>query len=135
MLLLVLLVTFALLAVCLQTCKAHLITLLSSLEEQQMLELILNCNHSLCGWLQNIVVVILSTCTFFYTFRFGFPLLLRVKDAGRQLLERDEAVLCAEVALAASLLMRLEIGKRYDREERYFEEPALKLKPFQGYPG
>lgn len=81
MLLLVLLVTFALLAVCLQTLKAHLITFLSSLEEQQMLELILNCNHSFCGWLQSIVVVILPTCTFFYTFRFGFPLLLRVKDA------------------------------------------------------
>lgn len=54
---------------------------------------------------------------------------------GRQLLERDEAVLCAEVAPAASLLMRLEIGERHDGEEWYFEEPTLKLKPFQGYPG
>lgn len=63
--LLVLLVTFAALAVCLQTCKAHLITLLWSLEEQQTFELILNCSCSFCEWLQSAVVVMLLTRTFF----------------------------------------------------------------------
>lgn len=61
MLLLVLSVTFAASTVCLQTCKAHLITLLWSLEEQQTFELILNCSRSLCEWLQSAVMVILLT--------------------------------------------------------------------------
>ena len=144
--LLVLSVTFAALAVCVQTCKAHLITLLLSLEEQQTFELILNCSCSLCKQLQSDVMVILVTCTFFIPLFFAFVLLISSRmlrctwgmaagwGAEGGCRRGMRLFLCAGAAPAASLLMRPGTGERHDGEESCFEEPALKMKPFEGCP-
>lgn len=134
MLLLVLLVPFAVSAVCLQTCKAHLITLLWSLEEQPTFELILNCSRSLCK--------ALCGCTadlyLFRTFHFGFLLLLTAEDAA--LSTADGCWRGMRDVLGAGLphsipAYETELREEHSGEEQCFEEPAVKMKPFEGCSG
>lgn len=132
MLLPVLLVTFAVLAVCLQTCKAHLITLLWSLEEQPTFELILNCSlvsangcKALCGCTADLYL--------FHTFHFGLLLLLRVEEASLSTGEGCWRGMSSVQRLPHSIPAdETEHREKHSGEEQCFEEPAVKMKPFEG---
>lgn len=96
----------------------------------------LNCSCSLCEWLQSAAVVMLLTHSFFIPFvlvSFSCWELRMLPLCPRDSYRRGMMLfLHAGAAAAASLLMKLGTGERQGGEERCFEEPALKMKPFEG---